>query len=234
MPEEQRHNTNLQGKLKDLVIRHIREQVFEKKSLHCGDQINERELSRTLGVSRSPVREALNELEEQGLIYSIRYKGWFVSTFREEDFFEINKLRVLLEHTLLESVIVEGGPSKKDIEQLEVLNKELYEIMNSPDLGDKKAFEFAEKEMTFHSYLCSLAQSDCFWTKKMLRNLFYQIRCSFDRWLYKDWQMKASVATHDMIIQCLKRKELEKLRALLFRRLGREAVISPGNQRNTE
>ena len=46
--------------------------------------------------------------------------------------------------------------------------------------------------------------------------------------------MKASVATHDMIIQCLKRKELEKLRALLFRRLGREAVISPGNQRNTE
>ena len=109
MPEEQRHNTNLQGKLKDTVIRHIREQVFEKKSLHCGDQINERELSRTLGVSRSPVREALNELEEQGLIYSIRYKGWFVSTFREEDFFEINKLRVLLEHTLLESVIVEGG-----------------------------------------------------------------------------------------------------------------------------
>ncbi len=227
MADNQRRQSHSQGKLKDLVTRYIREQVFEKKTLRCGDQINERELSRILGISRSPVREALNELEEQGLISSIRYKGWFVSTFREEDFTEITMLRVLLEHTILEAVIVEGGPSDEEIEHLEELNEELYAIINSDVLGEKKAFEFAEKEMTFHVYLCSLAKDNCIWTQKMLRNLFYQIRCSFDRWLYRDWQMKASVEVHDMIIECLRKKEVIKLRELLFRRLGRGAVISP-------
>ena len=50
-------------KLKDLVDRYIREQIFQKKNLRSGDQRHERELSRVLGLSRAPVREALKRLE---------------------------------------------------------------------------------------------------------------------------------------------------------------------------
>jgi len=109
---------------------------------------------------------------------------------------------------------------------VEKLNEELSAIVENPDSGERKAFEFAEKEMEFHLCLHALAR-DCFWTKKMLRNLSYQIQCSFHRWLYKEWQMKASVEIHRMLIQCLRNQDMETLYSLLSRRLGKNPLVSP-------
>ncbi len=226
MVQENSRLSAVRGDLKGLVISHVRQLIFEKNILCCGDQINERELSRTLGVSRAPIREALKELEEQGLIISVKYKGWFVADFREQEFFEINKLRTLLEHSLLESIISQGGAEEEELLQAERLNEELNAIVESPDSGERKAFAFAEKEMEFHLCLHSFAR-DCFWTKKMLRNLSYQIQCSFHRRLYKEWQMKASVETHRMLIQCLRKRDMETLYDLLSRRLGKKHLVSP-------
>jgi DNA-binding GntR family transcriptional regulator len=225
MAKETNSLSAVKGDLKELVISHVRERIFEKNILRCGDQINERELSRTLGVSRAPIREALKELEEQGLIVSVKYKGWFVADFMEQEFFEINKLRTLLEHSLLEAIILQGVP-EKELLRAETLNAELDEIVERTEPGEKKAVEFAEKEMEFHRCLHSLPR-DCFWTKKMLRNLSYQIQCSFHRWLYKEWQMKASVETHRMLLQCLKDRDMETLYKLLSRRLGKYHLVSP-------
>ena len=215
----------VKGDLKELVVSHVRGLIFEKNLLGCGDQINERELSRTLGVSRAPIREALKELEEQGLIVSVKYKGWFVADFREQEFFEINKLRTLLEHSLFEAIISQGAPDD-GLLLAERLNEELNEIVESEELGERKAVAFAEKEMEFHRCLHSLPR-DCVWTKKMLRNLSYQIQCSFHRWLYTEWQMKASVETHRMLLQCLKERDMGTLYPLLSRRLGKYHLASP-------
>jgi DNA-binding GntR family transcriptional regulator len=223
----------VRGDLKGLVVSHVRELIFERNILCCGDQINERELSRTLGVSRAPIREALKELEEQGLIISVKYKGWFVADFREQEFFEINKLRTLLEHSLLESIISQGGVEEEELLRAERLNEELNEIVMSTDAGGRKSYEFAEKEMEFHLCLHTLAR-DCFWTKKMLRNLSYQIQCSFHRWLYKEWQMKASVETHRMLLKCLRERDMETLYELLSRRLGKRHLVSPEIERVDE
>lgn len=226
MSKENDYVTAVRGDLKELVISHVRGLIFEKNSLGCGDQINERELSRTLGVSRAPIREALKELEEQGLIVSVKYKGWFVADFREEEFFEINKLRTLLEHSLLESIITQGGADGEELLQVERLNGELEDIVENTEIGEKKAYAFAEKEMEFHLCLHTLAR-DCFWTKKMLRNLSYQIQCSFHRWLYKEWQMKGSVETHRMLLKCLRERDMSTLYDLLSRRLGKKHLVSP-------
>jgi len=225
MAKESNGLSAVKGDLKELVVSHVRERIFEKNLLRCGDQINERELSRILGVSRAPIREALKELEEQGLIVSVKYKGWFVADFREREFFEINKLRTLLEHSLLEEIISQGV-SEDELLRAENLNEELREIVESTSLGERKALEFAEKEMEFHRCLHSLPR-DCIWTKKMLRNLSYQIQCSFHRWLYTEWQMKASVETHRMLLRCLKERDMETLYPLLSRRLGKYHLVSP-------
>lgn len=233
MTKENNRLSAVRGDLKGLVVSHIRELIFEKNILCCGDQINERELSRTLGVSRAPIREALKELEEQGLIISVKYKGWFVADFREQEFFEINKLRTLLEHSLLESIISRGDVEEEELLRAERLNEDLNAIVMSADTNGRKAFVFAEKEMEFHLCLHSLAR-DCFWTKKMLRNLSYQIQCSFHRWLYKEWQMKASVETHRMLLRCLREKDMETLYELLSRRLGKSHLVSPEMGRENE
>ena len=98
---------------------------------------------------------------------------------------------------------------------------------DEPSGGDRKMFRFAEKEMEFHDYLHSLARGDCFWTKKMLRNLSYQIRCSFDRRLYLDDMMRASVESHAQLLDCLRAKDAVRLRELLFRRLERCPISLP-------
>lgn len=219
MANENGHLSKIKGNLKDIVIDHVRTALFEKRTLRCGDQINERELSRVLELSRAPIREALKELEEQGLIVSVRYKGWFVADFREGEFSEINRLRTLLEHSLLETVIECGGPSDGELERAVAMNREMERILDDPSGGDRKMFRFAEKEMEFHDYLHSLARGDCFWTKKMLRNLSYQIRCSFDRRLCLEDIMRASVESHDQLLDCLRAKDATRLRKLLFRRL---------------
>ena len=66
MSNENGHLADVRENLKDIAIDYIRERIFEQRTLRCGEQVNERELSRTLCLSRAPIREALKELEEQG------------------------------------------------------------------------------------------------------------------------------------------------------------------------
>ncbi len=219
MPYENGHLSGVRENLKDIAIAYIRERIFEQRTLRCGEQVNERELSRTLGLSRAPIREALKELEEQGLIVSVKYKGWFVADFREEDILEINRLRTLLEHNILETVIAAGGPNDEELRLAASINAELEKIVESRDLDERKMFEFVEKEMVFHEYLCSLAKGDCFWTKKILRNFSYQIRCYLDRRLYLKSRMERSVASHTLLLESLKKRDIAVLREYLFRRM---------------
>ncbi len=62
-----------------------------------GDRLNESELSRQMQVSRAPIREALNQLEEQGLIMHQPRRGMFVVSLNEIDIQKINRLRLVLE-----------------------------------------------------------------------------------------------------------------------------------------
>ena len=62
-----------------------------------GDRLNESQIAREFGVSRSPVREALMQLQEHGLVMNHERRGMFVTRLSEEDVQRINSLRVVLE-----------------------------------------------------------------------------------------------------------------------------------------
>lgn len=62
-----------------------------------GQRVNESHLARQLHVSRSPIREALQQLQEQSLIVNIPRRGMFVVTLGEDDIQKINSLRIVLE-----------------------------------------------------------------------------------------------------------------------------------------
>ena len=212
------------GKLKEIVVIHLRKQIFEERALRGGDRISERELSRVLGMSRAPIREALKELEEQGLIISEKYRGWFVADFREEEFFEINQIRSLLEYNLLETLIQRNALRTDELDHAQRLNDDLRSIVFSDIPSQEKARECAEKEILFHLFLDTLGTGHSFWTKKLLKNLTYQTQSALYRWQPREEQMKAAVESHDRLIQCLRKGDLEKLRAILFKRL----EIGPG------
>ncbi len=62
-----------------------------------GARLNESALGRQLQVSRAPIREALNQLHEQGLLVNKPRRGMFVVSLSDDDIRKINDLRLLLE-----------------------------------------------------------------------------------------------------------------------------------------
>jgi DNA-binding GntR family transcriptional regulator len=82
--------------LKDNIVEIISEAIFAGK-MKPGERVNESELARELQVSRAPIREALQQLQEQGLIINHPRRGMFVVHLEDEDFQKINSIRLILE-----------------------------------------------------------------------------------------------------------------------------------------
>ena len=207
--------------LKEKVTNYIREQIFERRTLHPGSKLKERELSRILNISRAPVREAFKELEEQGFITSIKYKGWFIADFSDEEAIEINSIRNLLEYSLFEKAIKTNSFTDADLLEAMKLNEELKIIAEREDSIDK-IYLFMEKEMEFHMSLYSIAKKHYIWTQKLLKNLSYQIRLSFVDHLYKYGYMEYSIGVHELMLQAIKKKDLSELKVIFSKRSNRE------------
>src|SRR3954463_16618894 len=62
-----------------------------------GDRLNESQIARELNISRIPVREALSQLQEQGLVQNRERRGMFVTNIGPEEVLQISSLRLILE-----------------------------------------------------------------------------------------------------------------------------------------
>lgn len=92
-----------------------------------GERLNESELARKLHVSRAPIREALQQLQEQGLIVNVPRRGMFVVSLDEESIQKINSLRVMLEAEALRLARRNAGPKEREkltrvIEKMEAMS----------------------------------------------------------------------------------------------------------------
>jgi DNA-binding GntR family transcriptional regulator len=96
--------------LEEKVYLSLEEQIISQK-LRPGEAVTEMKLSRELGVSRTPVREALQRLDREGLIKLIPNKGAVVLGISEQDLIDIYKIRMRLE-----GLAARIAAEKKDVE----------------------------------------------------------------------------------------------------------------------
>jgi DNA-binding GntR family transcriptional regulator len=82
--------------LKSYVVQRLREAILSGR-YKPGDRLNESQLARDFDISRIPVREALIQLQEYGLVMNHERRGMFVTLLSEEDVQRINSLRIILE-----------------------------------------------------------------------------------------------------------------------------------------
>jgi len=82
--------------LKAHVVERVRNAILTAV-FKPGERLNETRLAQQFGVSRIPVREALLQLQEQGLVMNHPRRGMFVVMLSEEDVQRINSLRIVLE-----------------------------------------------------------------------------------------------------------------------------------------
>jgi DNA-binding GntR family transcriptional regulator len=82
--------------LGDEVYRLLWKRILDR-GLRPGDKLSDLHLSHELGVSRTPMREALRRLVSDGIVQAERNRGFFVASFSASDIAEIYDLRATLE-----------------------------------------------------------------------------------------------------------------------------------------
>lgn len=129
--------------LSSIVLSEIREAIV-RGELAPGEVINQVELSRRFGVSRAPLREALRQLENDGLVTNVAYRGTIVAPLTARSIRELLAVRQLFETYAARQII--SGADTKAIEDLEAI---VEEMQRSADAGDLDGLNAAD--VAFHT-----------------------------------------------------------------------------------
>ncbi|MDL2258297.1 GntR family transcriptional regulator [Eubacteriales bacterium OttesenSCG-928-K08] len=120
--------------------------------LKCGQRISQEDLSAQLGLSRSPVREAMNRLALDGYLVREGASGYSVYTLKMEDYLAINEFRLMLE-------IYSSELAVKNIlgDQLAKLKQNVAKTKNAVEKNDMVTFSLLDSE--FHEIIISASQN---------------------------------------------------------------------------
>lgn len=116
--------------LSNLVYRDLKDKIL-KKQLLPGDKLIEIEIASKLGVSRTPVREALKKLEEDGLVTSFPRKSFIVSKISVKEAKNLYIVRKSLEPLAVE-LLAEKGFNEKT-EYFQKVNEDLRVAIENKD-----------------------------------------------------------------------------------------------------
>lgn len=126
----------------------LREAIM-KGALEPGQRIVESAVAEHFGVSRAPVREAIMELEKQGLIRIVPRKGAFVAEWTQQDLWEIYTLRQALEGLAARLAAEVITPEQKQKLQ------DIVDQISSLEGSDREST--IALDLQFHSELCAIA-----------------------------------------------------------------------------
>jgi DNA-binding GntR family transcriptional regulator len=130
------------------VIDAVRAAILDGR-LQPGQAITERPLAHDLQISRAPVREALRELEKEGLVVTRPHRGTYVASFSDEDVLEIYSLRANLEMMAIGRAIERATP--RDVDDLTGLIEEMER--HAPT----NFTETIRVDLAFHRRICEIA-----------------------------------------------------------------------------
>lgn len=117
-----------------------------------GQKINQEEISAQLGISRSPVRDALNRLNAEGYLVKEGASGYYIYQLKMEDYLTINEFR-----SMLEVFSVELAARNITHAQLEELRRNVKETRRAVKENDIRAFSRLDSE--FHELLVRASQN---------------------------------------------------------------------------
>lgn len=120
----------LQMSRRDTIVDALRETI-QSGELPAGERLSLDEIANEFGVSRMPVREALKQLESEGLVKFYPYRGVEVSVLAPDDLDELFSIRSALEQMALERAVL-----RLSAEQLEEMHTTLKKMDDTEGWGD--------------------------------------------------------------------------------------------------
>lgn len=193
--------------LRDRIAALVRDSVIEGK-LKPGERITEDEIASSLGVSRTPIREAFLQLEQEGFLSVQPRKGAVVTELSLQDAQETYLIKGTLEAEAARLAVEYA--TDEDIEHLEALNRQMEKIASAEAKNYRR---FLDLNSRFHHNLCEFSKN-----QKLIR-IISTLRKQTLRYNYIYVSLlshlKQSVEEHWQIIRCIKEKDEEKLEQLV-------------------
>lgn len=135
--------------LRDVVFESLRKAIVEG-SLKPGQRLMEVQLAEQLGVSRTPVREAIRKLELEGFVIMLPRKGAYVADMSVKDIIDVLEVRSALEG--LAANLAAERMDEKEVEKLKEVSESLNIAMENGNLD-----EILKKDVEFHQCIFEAA-----------------------------------------------------------------------------
>lgn len=136
------------ARLSETVYARLKQDIFEFRLLP-GDRLTETDLAQTLGVSRTPVRQALHRLEQEGYLKLAFRNGWNVLPFDFDRFEQLYDLRIILELAAVQQIC--EAESAADLSELAAI----WLVPPEQRLTDSR--RMSENDEAFHLGLLAAA-----------------------------------------------------------------------------
>jgi DNA-binding GntR family transcriptional regulator len=190
-------------------------QALSSGDLKPGDQVNEAEIARQAGISRGPVREAIQHLVGEEILVSYPHRGTFVAEWTDKDIREIYSVRALLEgYAARLAVQIMTG------EELAELISIVEKMVQKANEGDEASvFEY---DLLFHLRAYEFSRHDllCRLLSKLRRRIYFYIKLDADT----TPSLVQYAENHYLLLDSLKSKDPNRAETVF-----REHLESVGN-----
>ena len=183
--------------LRDVVFNTLREAIL-KGELKPGERLMELQLASKLGVSRTPIREAIRMLEQEGLAVTVPRKGAEVAGMTEKDMEDVLVIRAALDQ-----LAVQLACDEITEEQIAELRQAQEQFEHSSKSGDVKAI--AQADVEFHDAIYR-ATGNAKLTN-MLNNLREQVYRYRVEYLKDEKGYPALIQEHQQIVEGLANRD---------------------------
>jgi DNA-binding GntR family transcriptional regulator len=171
----------------------IKEWVFSRK-LSAGDRINEKALAGHLGISRGPIREALQALRQEGLVEIIPNRGAFLRTLTLKEVLDLYDVRAGLAHAA--GRLLARRISDDDLEALRAMHEKMvWAVSNDEPLV------FFHQNLAFHELLFNATKNK--FLIEMVTGIEKRVMLYLHREATETRMLKDSNGQHHEIVACI-------------------------------
>ncbi|BDR84999.1 GntR family transcriptional regulator [Clostridium tetani] len=207
-------DTNDTRPAREIILEELRAAIFDRK-LEAGDRLIENNIAKSMGVSRTPVREALRQLEIEGLAINIARKGTLVKGISKEDIIEIYDIREVLEGLAVRGACL--NISRKEILRL----KEIIEIM-SKCINKNDTDKYIKSHNEYNRIILNASKNKRLISK--LEYIYEYLKSMRKVTLSNETRREKALLEHKNIVEAIEEGD-----EVLAERLAREHVVNAKN-----
>ncbi|WP_343210737.1 GntR family transcriptional regulator [Anaerolentibacter hominis] len=200
--------------LRDVVFETL-ERAILMGDLKPGERLMEIQLANRLGVSRTPIRDAIRKLELEGLVVMIPRKGAQVAKISEKSLKDVLEVRCVLEELAVELAC--NRITEDAIRKLKLITRDFKTAINNKDLT-----KIADKDIEFHDVIYSAGGNERL--VQILNNLRLQMYRYRIEYLKDPSSHETLIREHEALIVCIEKKDVKNAREIMRNHIYNQAA----------